>query len=175
MIVHQTEKEKKNPTPKGIPFQCELRRRSTSASTRHSTRWATIRKEIIFCQWGSGGFLDETLPVPFTLCWWKPSFLLVLISFVTYCTECVVRSFVNFLGFAVIKTKFAEWGICVRSVNCSHHSHDDNMKANFAASLCFRNCYELHVLLFSHLELGLGPSVLTVLKFDKMTIPVRRG
>ena len=94
----------------------------------------------------------------------------------------MLRSLVSFLAActahyfcAVAKTKFAEWGIRVRSVNSSHHSHEDNMKADFAASLCFQNCYELPVLLFSSLELGLWPSVITVLKFDKMNIPVRRG
>jgi len=53
------------------------------------------------------------------------------------------------------------------------------MKADFAASLGFQNCYESPVLLaralFSYLELGLLLSVITVLKFDKMNIPVRRG
>ena len=59
--------------------------------------------------------------------------------------------------------------------NCSHHSHEDNMKSDFAASLCFQNCYKSPVLLFSFLELGLWLSVITVLKFDKMNIPVRKG
>jgi len=49
------------------------------------------------------------------------------------------------------------------------------MKADFAASLGFQNCYESPVLLFSYLELGLWQSVITVLKFDKMNIPGRRG
>ena len=86
-----------------------------------------------------------------------------------------VKVFCHLLGFAIIETEFVEWVICVRFVNCSHHSHEDNMKADFAASLCFQNCYESPVLLFSFLELGLWPSVITVLKFDKMNIPVRRG
>ena len=86
-----------------------------------------------------------------------------------------VKVLCQLLGFAVIETKFDEWDICVRSVNSSHNSHEDNMKADFAASLCFQNCYELPVLLFSFLELGLWPSFITVLKFDKMDIPVRRG
>ena len=86
-----------------------------------------------------------------------------------------VKVLCQLLGFAVIEAKFAEWGICMRSVNCPHHSHEDNMKADFAASLCFQNYYESPVLLFSFLELGLWPGVITVLKFDKMNIPVRRG
>ena len=73
-----------------------------------------------------------------------------------------VKVLCQLLGFAVIKTEFAKWGIRVRSVNCSHHSHEDNMKADFAASLGFQNCYELAVLLCGLLELGLWPSVITV-------------
>jgi hypothetical protein len=85
-----------------------------------------------------------------------------------------VKVFCQLLGFAVNETKFAEWDICVRSVNSSHHSHEDNMKADFAASLGFQNCYESPVLLCSSLELGLWPSVVTVLQFNKMNIPGRR-
>jgi hypothetical protein len=48
-----------------------------------------------------------------------------------------VKVLCQLLGFAVIETEFTEWGIRVRSVNCSHHSHADDMKASFAASLCF--------------------------------------
>ena len=48
------------------------------------------------------------------------------------------------------------------------------MKADFAASLGFQSCYESPVLLFSFLELGLWLSVITVLKFDQMNIPIRR-
>ena len=44
------------------------------------------------------GISNETPPVPFALCWWKPSFLLVLINFVAYYIECVLRPFVNFNG-----------------------------------------------------------------------------
>jgi len=76
-----------------------------------------------------------------------------------------VKVFCQLLGFAVVETEFAEWGICVEFVDCSHHSHEDNMKADFAASLGFQNCYEspVTVLFFSFLELGLWPSVITVL------------
>jgi len=49
------------------------------------------------------------------------------------------------------------------------------MKADFAASLGFQYRYKLAVLLCGLLELGLWPSVITVLKFDKMNIPLRRG
>ena len=91
-----------------------------------------------------------------------------------------VKVLCQLLGFAVIETKFAEWGFCVRFVDSSHNSHEDNMKADFAASLCFQNCNESPVLLFSFLELGLWPGVITVLlqvvlEFGKMNIPVRRG
>ena len=55
------------------------------------------------------------------------------------------------------------------------YSHEENTKAGFAASLCVQKCYELPVLLFSFLELGLWPGVITVLEFGKMNIPVRRG
>ena len=58
----------------------------------------------------------------------------------------------------------------MRSVDCFHHSYEDNMKADFAASLCFQNCYESPVLLLSFLELGLWPSVIAILKIDKMNI-----
>ena len=53
--------------------------------------------------------------------------------------------------------------------------HEDNMKADFAASLGFPSCYESPVLVFSFLKLGLWLSVITVLKFDKINIPFRRG
>jgi len=86
-----------------------------------------------------------------------------------------VKVLCQLLGFAVIKTEFAEWGIRVKFVNCSHHSHEDNMKADVAASLGVQNCHDLPVLLFSYLELGLWPSVITVLQFDRMNIPIRRG
>jgi len=42
------------------------------------------------------------------------------------------------------------------------------MKADFAASLGFQNCYESPVLLFSFLELGLWPSVITVLTLSRL-------
>ena len=86
-----------------------------------------------------------------------------------------VKVLCQLLGFAVIETKFTEWDICVRPVDSSHHSHEDDMKADSAASLCFQNCYESAVLLCGLLELGLWPSVITILKFGKMNITVRRG
>jgi len=42
-----------------------------------------------------------------------------------------VKVLCQLLGFAVIETEFAEWGMCVRSVDCSHHYHVDNMLFSF--------------------------------------------
>jgi hypothetical protein len=50
----------------------------------------------------------------------------------------------------------------MKFVNCAYHSEGDDMKADFAASLGFQNCYKSAVLLFSFSELGLWPGVITI-------------
>jgi len=75
------------------------------------------------------------------------------------------------LGFAVIETEFAEWGICVGSLGCSHHSHEDNMKAVFAASLLS----ELLRVACVALQLFGAGTLAECHHSTKMNIPVRKG